>query len=158
MVIHDVGEALATTWFTAGLSADSRARLTALGLLTEVAKGETVVREGTPCASLGIVVTGRIALRLRLPGAEDRTILTVEPGDVFGWSAILPPAIATSTGIAVLPTTVVLFDGARLTAALDADPELAAIVYRRLLAIVARRLGATRLQLLDLYRAGGEPW
>lgn len=158
MAIHDVDVALASTWFTAGLSTEARTRLTALGVLTQVEQGATVVREGTPCTSLGVVVSGRIALRLRLPGGEDRTILTVEPGDIFGWSAVLPPAIATSTGIAVVPTTAVLFDGAALTAALDADPELAAVVYRRLLAIVARRLGATRLQLLDLYRAGGEPW
>lgn len=158
MPTRDVDAALATTWFTAGLSADARARLAALGSLAEIVEGATVVREGSPCTSLGVVVSGRIALRLHLPGGADRTILTVDPGDVYGWSAVLPPAIATSTGIAVQPTTAVLFDGDRLTAALAEDSDLAALIYRRLLSSVARRLGATRLQLLDVYRAGADPW
>jgi CRP-like cAMP-binding protein len=153
-----VDRALASTWFTTGMSPDARERLAALGTLAEVAEGAAVVREGLPCTALGVVVVGRIALRLRLPGGDERTILTVDPGDVFGWSAILPPAIATSTGIAVQPTTAVLFDGERLSAALAADCDLAAAIYRRLLTSVARRLVATRLQLLDVYRAGGEPW
>lgn len=156
--MHTVDSALAATWFTAGMSAAARARLAALGALTQVEDGATVVREGTPCTSLGVVVAGRIALRLRLPGGDERTILTVDPGDVFGWSAILPPAIATSTGIAVQPTTAVVFDGERLSAALATDCDLAVAIYGRLFASVARRLVATRLQLLDVYRAGGEPW
>lgn len=153
-----LASAMAGTWFADGMPADVLARLADLGSLVAFPEGTTVVREGAPCASLGVVISGRVALRLRVPGGEDPTILTVEPGDVFGWSAILPPAIATSTGTTVLPTTAVLFDGVRLTAALDVDRDLAAIVYRRLLVAVARRLSATRLQLLDLYRAGGEPW
>ena len=31
------------------------------------------------------------------------TILTVEPGDIFGWSAIVPPHRATSTAVAIEP-------------------------------------------------------
>lgn len=158
MTTGTVDAALAATWLTAGMSADTRARLAALGTLAEVPEGTTVVQEGVPCTSLGLVVSGRIALRLRLPGGDERTILTVDPGDVFGWSAVLPPAIATSTGTAVQPTLAVLFDGERLLEALAADCDLAAAIYRGLLASVARRLVATRLQLLDVYRAGGEPW
>jgi CRP-like cAMP-binding protein len=88
----------------------------------------------------------------------DPTILTVDPGDVFGWSAVLQPAIATATGVTVQPTSAVLFDGGPLSEALAADCDLASALYRRLLMSVARRLGATRLQLLDLYQAGSEPW
>ena len=47
------------------------------------------------------------------------------------------------------------FDGARLRAAIPEDTELAAEIYRAVLEAVARRLGATRHQLLDLF--GTEP-
>jgi CRP-like cAMP-binding protein len=149
---------LGDTWFGANLPPGPRARLGVLGRLVEIPEGSVVVREGTPCQALGIVVAGRIALRLGLPGGQDRTILTVEAGDVFGWSAVLPPAISTSTGIAVAPTRAILFDGDGLRTALATDCELAAAVYQRLLVSVARRLTATRLQLLDVYRPGNEPW
>jgi CRP/FNR family transcriptional regulator, cyclic AMP receptor protein len=149
---------LGATWFAADLSPEAGRRLAALGRLADIAEGTTVVREGAPCDSLGVVVSGRIALRLRLPGGQDRTILTVDPGDVFGWSAVLPSAIATSTGVAVMPTRAVMFDGDRLRPALLTDCDLAAAIYGRLLVSVARRLVATRMQLLDLYGPGYEPW
>lgn len=158
MDTRDVDAILDGTWFTADLSSEARGRLAALGRLAVIPEGTSVVREGEPCTALGVVVTGRISLRLRPPGGRDRTILTVESGDVFGWSALLPPSIATSTGIAALPTTAVMFDGEPLRKALETDCDLAAAIYRRLLVSVARRLVATRTQLLDLYRAGDEPW
>jgi hypothetical protein len=52
---------------------------------------------------------------------------------------------------------VILFDGVGLGMAMAAEPELAAAVYQRLLMVVARRLSATRVQLLDLYKAGSQP-
>lgn len=149
---------LGYTWFGSDMPASTRARMAVLGRLVAIAEGSVVVREGTPCHALGVVISGRIALRLGLPGGETRTILTVEAGDVFGWSALLPPAISTSTGIAVAPSAAIMFDGDELRAALAVDCELAAAVYQRLLVSVARRLTATRVQLLDLYRPAIEPW
>ncbi|HEY4189349.1 MAG TPA: cyclic nucleotide-binding domain-containing protein [Candidatus Limnocylindrales bacterium] len=149
---------LGATWFARDFTRDARDHLAALGSLTDIHEGTTIIREGDVCRSVGVVVDGRVALRLRLPGGDDRTILTVDPGDVFGWSAVLPPAIATASAVAIVPTRAVLFDGDALRAAFAGDCDLAAAVYQRLLAGVVRRLGATRTQLLDLYRAGTEPW
>ena len=158
MVTPTLTDQLGRTWFAADIPPGALERLAALGRIVDFEEGAVVITEGMPCPSLGVVVDGRIALRLSLPGGEDRTILTVEVGDVIGWSAVLPPAIATSTGIAVAPTRVIAFDGASLRAALQSDCELGAAVYERLLVGVARRLMATRTQLLDLYRPGGEAW
>jgi len=149
---------LGDTWFGGTLQAATRSRLAALGEVIDIPEGSIVVQEGAPCLAMGVVISGRIALRLGLPGGQDRTILTVEAGDVFGWSAVLPPAIATSTGTAVTPSRAILFPGERLRTALAVDCELAAAVYQRLLMTVARRLTATRVQLLDLYRPANEPW
>jgi CRP/FNR family cyclic AMP-dependent transcriptional regulator len=158
MPTQDLTAIIGATWFARDLSPRALDHLVALGTLTDYPGGAVVVREGTVCTSIGVVISGRVALRLRLPGGDDRTILTVDPGDVFGWSAVLPPAVATSTAITVIPTRAVLFDGERLRAAFATDTALAAAVYERLLVAVARRLVATRTQLLDVYRPGGEPW
>jgi CRP-like cAMP-binding protein len=148
---------LGRTWFAEDLPPAALARLAALGELIDIPKGSLVVQEGSVCRSLGVLIKGRIALRLWHPGIADRTILTIEAGDVYGWSAVLSPSIATSTGVATNHAQAVVFDGERLLAALTADCELGAVVYRRLLVGVARRLVATRLQLLDIYR-GPDPW
>jgi CRP/FNR family transcriptional regulator, cyclic AMP receptor protein len=154
-VLTDV---LGSTWFATGIPAPARDRLAALGRVVDYPIGAIVVQEGTICRDLGVVVRGLISLRLAVPGGTPRPILTVDAGDVFGWSAILPPAIATSTAVTVVPTRAVLFDGRRLMRALTRDCELGAAVYERVLVAVARRLSATRMQLLDLYAPTYEPW
>ncbi len=149
---------LGDTWFGAELPPGALARLSTVGRIVELPAEHVVVEEGTPCAAMGIVLEGRIALRLALPGLGDRTILTVEPGDVFGWSAVLGLPLSTSTGVTTEPTTAILFARDGLRAALDADAELGAVVYRRLLGCVSRRLSATRMQLLDVYRGADPAW
>jgi len=151
--------ALASGWFGAGLPEAARARLADLATLISYPAGAVVIHEGAPVDSFGVVVDGRLAIRLNVPGRDVVTVLTVEPGDFIGWSALVPPHRATSTIVALEETTVVTFDGPPLRAALDADPTLAAAVLPRVLEAVARRLAATRTQLLDLFaRADREPW
>ena len=158
MVNPDVATLLDETWLTADMKPAARLRLATLGALAEIPAGTTIVREGEPCLTLAAVINGRVALHMRVPGGADRTILTVQSGDVVGWSAVLAQPIATSTAVALVPTTAVEFDGGALRLAMASDCELAAAVLERLLVSVSRRLVATRVQLLDLYRAGSEPW
>jgi CRP/FNR family cyclic AMP-dependent transcriptional regulator len=158
MTTHGVLDVLQETWFATGFAPRTLERLAQLGRVIDIPAGTTVVREGLPCDVLGVVISGRIALRLAIPGGPERTILTVLPGDVFGWSAVLPHPIATSTGVAVAPSTAVVFDGEQLRPGLAEDCELAAALFERLLISVSRRLVATRTQLLDLYRTGASPW
>lgn len=149
---------LGDTWFGASLPVSARARLASVGRIVEIPDGMVILEEGRPSAAMGILVSGRVALRLLVRGVGERTITTLEPGEVFGWSAVLPRSVATSTCVAVAPSVAILFDGVGLMVALELDDELAAVVYHRLLATVARRLTATRVQLLDVHRAAGEPW
>ncbi|HLO35673.1 MAG TPA: cyclic nucleotide-binding domain-containing protein [Candidatus Deferrimicrobium sp.] len=150
-----IADALRASPFTAGLGRSDRRRLESLATLRTVAVGDVLLREGEETPHLGIVVEGRIALRLLVPGRGPITVLTVEEGDLFGWSAIVPPYRATSSAIAVAPGKVVLFDAAALREALASDDDLAAAIHPRLLQIVVRRLGATRAQLLDLFATEG---
>ncbi|HEY7942669.1 MAG TPA: cyclic nucleotide-binding domain-containing protein [Candidatus Limnocylindrales bacterium] len=145
---------LSKTRFAAGMSPDVVKRLAALADVADVPAGSQVIREGEPIAALGVVVSGRIALRLNVPGVGPQTILTVDDGDVFGWSAVMPGSRSTSTGTALVPTQALLFERERLLAAMAEDCELASAVYQRMLKVVARRLAATRVQLLDLYQVG----
>ena len=157
MTSAGVATMLHDTWFGGDLGTRALEDLAVLGRYQEIPAGTVVVREGTPCDSLGVVISGVIALRLAVPGSPDRTLLTVHAGDVFGWSAVLPRPIATSTGVAIVPSSAITFDGPALRASLAVDCELASALYERLLVSVARRLTATRMQLLDVYRYGSEP-
>jgi CRP-like cAMP-binding protein len=146
-------------WLATGVSSSSLTRLEWTAREYDAMEGIELLREGSETAELGLVTRGRVALTEHVPGRGPVTLMTVEPGDLFGWSSLVPPYRATSTVTTVEPVRVVAFDGPRLRQALRADPELAAAVYQRVLVAVARRLIATRHQLLDVYRAeGGVPW
>jgi len=158
MDVNTVTALLGYTWFGWDLAPEVRARLATAGRVERLPAGCVVIQEGRPCEILGIVVDGRVALRLAVPGQPDRTILTLESGDVFGWSAVLSTPMSTATCVTTAETTAILFDRATLLGVLDADDEVAAAVYRRLLSAVASRLSATRMQLLDLYRVAERAW
>jgi CRP-like cAMP-binding protein len=140
--------------FTAGLGGAERRRLASFGRLIAADRDEVLLREGEPTPYLAIITSGRVALRMRLPGRGPITVTTVEPGDIVGWSAVVAPYRATSTAVAVEPTEAVALGGPELRQALEADEDLAAALYPRILRSVARRLEGTRLQLLDLF---GQP-
>lgn len=148
---RDVVLALNGTWFGEGLPPETQQRLATMGQVRRVPLGTEILREGEIAESLGLLLSGRVALRMLVPERGMVTILTVEPGDVIGWSAIVPPHRATSTVVAIEDAEILELSGKRLRAALRADPILAATVYPRVLQAVSRRLSETRLQLLDLF-------
>ncbi len=148
---HGIVAALDSTWFGAGLPVETQTRLAGIGHIEHITAGTELLREGEIAEEFGVVLAGRLALRMLVPERGMVTILTVEPGDIIGWSAIVPPHRSTSTVVAIEPIEALMFDGAELRAALRVDHVLAATLYPRVLQAVSRRLSATRLQLLDLF-------
>jgi CRP-like cAMP-binding protein len=156
--------ALSTSWFGAGLSPEAMARLAGIAEVRDIAPETEITREGQVTEDLAIVLAGRVALRTLVPDRGMVTILTVEPGDIVGWSALVPPHRASSTAIAIEPVRALVLPGDQLRALLRGDHALAASVYPRVLQAVGRRLTATRMQLLDLFareewsRREIQPW
>jgi CRP-like cAMP-binding protein len=146
-----VVEALDRTWFGAALGPETQARLASLARVVRVQAGHQILREGEASTDLSIVLSGRVALRMLVPERGMVTMLTVEAGDVVGCSALIAPHRANSEAVAVEEVELLSFRGDELRAAIRADHALAASVYPRVLQALARRLGATRYQLLDLF-------
>lgn len=142
------------------LSAQVHARLAEMTRPIDYPAGAVILREGTDTPFLGAILEGRVALRLRVPERGDRlTIVTVEPGDLLGWSAVVPPFRATVDAIATEPTRLLAVDAAALRERLATDCELAAELLPLVLESVSDRLSASWQQLLDTFSARTpEPW
>ena len=139
------------TWFGSELAPETQERLVKLGEVQDFEADEVILQEGDAARAMGILISGRLALRTLVPERGPVTILSVEPGDIFGWSAVLADTQAQSTVVATESSRALVIDGTPLRAALKEDHALAASLYPRVLKAVARRLRATRLQLLDLF-------
>jgi CRP-like cAMP-binding protein len=134
------------------LTPTARATLAAIGRDERPAPGSFLMREGRPTLDLGLIVEGRLAVSDRI-GTDERTLMTLEPGDVFGWSAVLD-GVSTASISALDGARVLLFERRALLAAMETDRAMAVVVYRRLLEAVASRLDATRLLTRDVYALG----
>jgi CRP/FNR family cyclic AMP-dependent transcriptional regulator len=145
--------ALNSSWFASGLEPETATRLAELARAYHAEPGQELFREGDQSELFGVVIRGRIALRTLVPERGPITILTIEPGDVFGWSTVVPPYRSTSSATAIEPLEAIVFDAAGIRAALRTDCKLALALYPRIMVAVSRRLSATRLQLLDLFVA-----
>lgn len=154
-----LAEHIDATWFGSGMPAKTLKRLAECAREYEAPERARLLREGDETRELSVLVEGRVALTEHVAGRGSVTLMTVEPGDVFGWSALIAPYKATSTVVSLEPVKVVAFDGTRLREAVRSDCALAAAIHPKLLEALARRLLATRHQLLDLYGSQqGEPW
>src|SRR5688572_14884401 len=138
-----------------------RARLAPLVQERAFDAGTLILREGAGVPFLGAIEAGRVALRLRVPERGDGlTIVTVEPGELLGWSAVVAPFRATVDAVAIEPSRLLAIDAGGLRARLAIDDELAAELLPLVLESVSHRLTASWTQLLDIFGTGvvGEAW
>ena len=154
-----LADGIRATWFGAELLDASVEKLASMAREYETPARTRLLREGDETKELSILVDGRIALTEHVAGRGSVTLMSAEPGDVFGWSALIPPYKATATVVSLEPVKVIAIEAVPLRAALQEDCVLSAGIYPRLAEALARRLEATRQQLLDVY--GSEqraPW
>ena len=155
------GAAPATAPHVAGsvldrLPPDVRARLNSLGTMLAYEPGAEILHAGGSAPFLAVLERGRVALRLRVPERGRVTIVTVEPGELLGWSAVVPPFRATVDAVATEPTRLIAYDAVALRHHLAADCELASALLPLVLESVSERLSSSWDQLLDLF--GTQPW
>lgn len=133
-----------------------RSRLNALGTMRTYEPGAEILQADATTPFLAVIERGRVALRLRVPERGRITLVTVEPGELLGWSAVVPPYRAMADAVVTEPTRLVAYDAPTLRDELTRDCELAAALLPLVLESVAERLSASWDQHLDLF--GTQPW
>lgn len=115
--------------------------------------GEFLAREGEEAKWFYILRHGRAALETFSPQKGPLVIQTVGEGEILGWSWLLPPYHWRFSARAMDLVRAVALDGECLRGKCEADHELGYQLLKRFAEVVAERLSATRMQLLDLYGA-----
>jgi CRP-like cAMP-binding protein len=115
-------------------------------------QGKLLAREGETAKSFWLIQAGHVALDLHAPGRGLVSIQTVGPGEIVGWSWLVPPYRWQFDCRAVDAVQGLAFDAEWLREKCEQDHELGYCLLKQLVAVIADRLAATRLQLLDIYR------
>lgn len=113
--------------------------------------GGTIFSDGQPAHGCWLIGSGHVALSTEVPGRGPVVVQTLGPGEVLGWSWLVPPYHWHFTATAGTEVSAVEFDTMRLRALSDSDPALGYPLSLGLLEIVVARLQNTRSRLLDLY-------
>jgi CRP-like cAMP-binding protein len=96
-----------------------------------------------------------VALDLRAPGAGRVVVETIGRGEMVGVSWFFPPFQWQFGAVALQPTEAFQIEAAGVRQRCDTDPEFGYQFTQRMIAVVARRLQATRVRLLDVCTGQG---
>ncbi len=141
----------AIPWFQV-MTEDHFNKISSIARIFRFEPGQVIFHEGDKEDYLYVVLEGRVAIEITVPGRGHMRILTADPMDEVGWSSVTPVVRQRTAGArAVLPSRLVAFDAGELRRLCDEDHDFGYYVMRRLVNVVAGRLMTTRLQLLDMF-------
>ncbi len=113
-------------------------------------RDQVIFREGDECGIFYLILEGKVALEVSAPGRIMR-ISTLGAGDEMGWSSLLMEDGKHFQARTLEPVRALAFDSTRLRQTCEQDHGFGYLLMRQLLRVVAQRLQATRIQLMDLY-------
>jgi len=142
---------LAAHPFFAGLAPDLVNLIAVSASRVHFDAGQMIYREGEEANQFHLISFGKVAIEVFDPKRGSRTIQTVGPGDVLGWSWLFPPYKRHFDARAVELTRAVALDGKSLREKAEADHRLGYELLKRFTRIAVERLHAMRLQMLDIY-------
>ncbi|MFD5796504.1 cyclic nucleotide-binding domain-containing protein [Streptomyces diastatochromogenes] len=143
------------TTMSAALPPEHRVQLMQLAREVSFEAGTRLFEEGRRADRFWIVRTGTVALDLHVPGRRPAVIESLGHGELVGWSWHFPPHLWHLGGEAMTPVRAWEFDAEPVRAMCAADPAFGRAIALWIGLVVAQRLHASRVRLLDLYAPYG---
>jgi len=125
-------------------------KLATMAVRARFERDQVIFREGEEYADFYLIASGLVALEIAAPDHTFR-VHTLAAGDELGWSALLMGRGKHFQARALERIDALAFDGGELLAACKHDTNFGFVFMHRLLGVVAERLQAARLQLLDMH-------
>ncbi len=113
---------------------------------------QLIFREGEKANTFYLIRRGKVALQVVSERRGPITVLTLGEGEILGWSWLAPPYQWRFTARTLEPTQVFAFDGECLRVKAEEDHDLGYELLKRFVGVIAGRLEATRLQIINVYQ------
>jgi len=145
----------ATSRMTRTLPVEYRSRLMSVARPVSFPQSARLFEEGGRADRFWIVRSGAVALDLHVPGRRPAVIETLGFGELVGCSWLFPPGRWTLGAEAVSPVRAYEFEAAAVREMCRAEPPMGQLVAYWAGQVLAHRLQATRVRLLDLFAPYG---
>jgi signal transduction histidine kinase len=128
-----------------GLPPAALEQIARLATTEEYSSGQKVFKEDEDAECLYLLLEGKVALEKRVQlgrtgTPRQATINVVGPGNLIGWSSLVPPYHYTSTGVCTEACQLLAICGDDLRKYLNENPEFGSQVYHRVASIVRSRM------------------
>jgi CRP-like cAMP-binding protein len=133
-----------------GLPESLLKEIAAISNETSAKQGEFVFREGEKADKLHFLLSGSIALRVRLTSRPESVTVSFvsSPFQSFGWSGVVPPYHYTSSAECDEDSKLLIIPSDPFMKLLEKNPEAGFKVMQRITVIIADRLRNSRQALL----------
>jgi CRP/FNR family transcriptional regulator, cyclic AMP receptor protein len=138
--------------FLRGLSQRDLLALASVARPFTTAAGQYVAREGETAHAFYLVQSGHLALETRSPEGGQVSVQTVGPGEVVGWSWLVPPYRWQFDCRALDRAQGLVLDGEWLRERCELDHEFGYHLLKHLVVVIGNRLAAARRQGVGLPR------
>jgi CRP/FNR family cyclic AMP-dependent transcriptional regulator len=135
----------------AGVAPTVRQQLSEFASEATFPGGQRIFVEGGQANRFWLLESGAVGLGLHVPGRGDQIVETVGAGQLLGWSWLQPPYRWRFEAASIAAVTAIEFDAAAVRRHCDDDPRFGYAIVRLFLPVVADRLQAARLRLLDVW-------
>ncbi|MFB7806383.1 Crp/Fnr family transcriptional regulator [Streptomyces virginiae] len=139
----------------AALPADCRSRLMEFAREVNFDEGTRLFHEGGRADRFWIVRSGTVTLDVHVPGRRAAVIETLGAGELVGCSWLFKPYTWRLGAEAMTPVRAYEFDAVEVRSLMDSDTAFGSALGHWVGQVLAHRLQAARIRLLDLYAPYG---
>jgi CRP-like cAMP-binding protein len=125
-------------------------RLAALARYVEFPANVNIFKEHDSAKDVYVLISGQVSLVICEPTVGCRQLTQVSDGDLIGWAPLVGNARLSDTAHTLTPTKLLAINGEQALELCRQDPKFGFEFMHRVAITMAQRLGATRLQLLNL--------
>jgi CRP/FNR family cyclic AMP-dependent transcriptional regulator len=112
--------------------------------------GTIIHRQNTILNEIRVIEEGLVALVLELGPLSHRQLTAATNFETIGWSAVVPPHVATTTAKAVERTKVLTFKGPDIVKLCETNCRVGCPIYQGVARVVADRLHAAFMQCVGV--------
>jgi CRP-like cAMP-binding protein len=149
----NIFEILRELEFLRGVSDESIRELAKLGTVVEFPANVVIFHNGEPAVCAYLMLEGCVSLEICGSGVGCTQLMTIGNGQLLGASPVLGQTTFSATARTMAPTRAFALQGSDVVKRCEQNREFGYEFMRCTALAMAKRLTATRLQALDMYRA-----
>lgn len=148
--VPSIIEGLPVVEFFGNFTEEQKQQVMRLGRTELYEPNAIICKQGDTASKLYLVAEGQVVVESETPAGIRIPILDVSRGEVFSWSALVPPYQLTATVRALSRTRILAIEREALLTFMQAAPALGLTIMQNISGIIALRLRNLEIELIDL--------